>query len=491
MRDRSGYSILRWVSFALIFAAVLLTGIQLARYSRLRTNLPPGMVIADVPVGGMDHIRAAERLIQVYGMPIEVYYGEDVIQIRPALVGFEINLESMLVAADTQRITRPFWSAFVDYLFNRLPTPIEVPLVADISEARMRDYLANEIAPRYDTPPSIAMPIPGTVNFEEGIHGRSLDIDRAVTLISDALNSPTNRTVRLSYNKVDPARPSLKNLQILVQQIIDVSGFDGIVEMYLFDLQRQEELFFAYQDGESLQPGIAFTAASTVKIPIMTSVFRRIEDPHPQDVIQLMESMIELSQNDPADQLMRRVLDVNLGPLLVTEDLRSLGFENSFLAGMFYPGAPLLVRIDTPANQRTDVFTDPDTYNQTTSVEIGMLLNDIYQCAEMGNSTFAAVFPGEITQEECQMMLTYLGRNKIGVLLQAGLPDGTRFAHKHGWIQGYDGVIHHMSDAGIVYTPGGDFIIAIYLYHPVQIVFDPINRLVADIGTAIYNYFNL
>ena len=88
-------------------------------------------------------------------------------------------------------------------------------------------------------------------------------------------------------------------------------------------------------------------------------------------------------------------------------------------------------------------------------------------------------------------MLTYLARNKIGVLLQAGLPDGTRFAHKHGWLMEYDELIHHMSDAGIVYSPGGNYIITIYLFNENQIVFDTANRFVGDISTAIYNYFNL
>lgn len=476
---------------ALIFAAVLLTVIELARYSRIRTNFPPGMIIADVPVGGMDNIRAAERIVQAYGIPIEVHYADSVIQIKPSVIGFDMNLESMLAAADLQRITQPFWSAYFDYLFNRLDTPIEVPLVAEISEERMRAYLRDEVAIRYDLQPVVAMPVPGTSTFDEGVPGKTLDIDRAVILIEEALRSPTNRIVNLTYQQVAPPRPSYDNLRIQVQQIIDVSGFDGVVELYLLDLETRKELNFAYENGETIQPGISFTAASTMKIPIMASIYKRVEEPVPDQITELIELMIELSQNDPADRLMETLIDPYLGPLQITEDLRKLGLENTFLAGMFYQGAPLLVRIETPANTRSDIFTDPDPYNQTTSSDMGMLLDDIYQCAEKGGGTFAAVFPDEITQQECQLMITYLARNKIGVLLQAGLPDGTRFAHKHGWIQEYDGLIHHMSDAGIVYSPGGNYVITIYLYNQNQVVFDPTNRLVADISQAIYNYFNL
>ena len=376
MKRKSSFSTLRWISMALIFAAVLLTVIQLARYSRIRNNFPPGMVIAGVPVGGMNNVRAAERVVQAYGIPIEVHYADSIIQIKPSVVGFEIELDSMLAAADLQRITQPFWSAFYDYLFNRLDVPIEVPLVADISEDRMRAYLTDELAARYDEPPVVAMPIPGTVNFEEGTPGKSLDIDRAVILIENALNSPSNRTVNLSYKEETPPRPSYDNLKIQVQQIVDVAGFDGIVELYLLDLETRKELSFAYQNGEDLQPEIAFTAASTMKIPIMTSVFKRVKEPVSDQVTEQIELMIELSQNDPADRLMETTMDTYLGPLQVTEDLRQLGLENTFLAGMFYIGAPLLVRVETPANTRADIYTDPDPYNQTTPVDMGMLLDE-------------------------------------------------------------------------------------------------------------------
>ena len=80
------------------------------------------------------------------------------------------------------------------------------------------------------------------------------------------------------------------------------------------------------------------------------------------------------------------------------------------------PGAALLQRFSTPANQRTDIFTDPDVYNQTTALDMGMLLEDIYQCSQNGGGALSAVFPAEITQTECQAMITHLTRNKIAVL---------------------------------------------------------------------------
>ena len=171
--------------------------------------------------------------------------------------------------------------------------------------------------------------------------------------------------------------------------------------------------------------------------------------------------------------------------------MQALGLENTFLAGHFYAGAPLLQRYLTPANQRLDYATDPDVYNQTTTEDMGMLLDDIYQCAQTGGGTFAAVFQGEISQSECQLMITYLTQNKIAVLLQAGLPDGTNFGHKHGWIAEADGLIHSMMDAGIVFSPGSNYVIVVAMYQPTQLIYDVGNLLLAQLSTAIYNYFNI
>lgn len=486
-----GLVVVRGLSIVLIVITVILLVFQLISYSRLRASLPVGSVIGGVPVGGLDRQEAADRLIKTFSVPIEIRYEEAVIQIRPSSIGFELDLESMLTAADQQRINQPFWSGFWDFLWGRFPRPDPIPLRITISEERIKSYLQNEIAVRYDKPASDAIPIPGSTQFQPGEPGTNLDVERATILIKDALISPTNRVVNLTYSLIEPSRPSFANLEVLLKQVLDSTEFDGITELYLLDLQNGQELNFAYQDGEDLRPNIAFTAASTMKIPIMISVFNRADDPVSNDVLDQIQLMIERSENDPADRLMENALEGNLGPLLVTEDLEELGLENSFLAGYFYPGAPLLRRIETPANRRSDINTNPDIYNQTTSAEMGMLLSDIYHCATKDGGALKAVFEGQITQSECQLMIDYLLLNRIGVLIQAGVPEGTQVAHKHGWITEIDGLIHTISDAGIVYTPGGNYVLVIFMYQPVQLIFDTANYVMAELSSAIYNYYNI
>ncbi|KAA3643551.1 MAG: hypothetical protein DWQ07_23895 [Chloroflexi bacterium] len=477
----------------LILVAIVLLTIQLAAYSRQRANYPAGMRIAGIPVGEMDRQGAAERLLEVYSLPIELVYEDQVILLNPAVVGFEADIESMLAAADLEREGGSFWTGFWNDLWGGQSSAQDVPLTASFSENLLRSYLENEIGLRYNKQPQPAQPIPGTVNFTAGIPGTAIDLDSAVLQIEQAMQSPVNRSVSLPLSSsVASARPSFNNLEILLKQTIDLTGFDGITGVYFLDLQTAEELHFIYQNGQdiSTQPDLAFTAASMIKLPIMVSVYKRVGDNPNEEVVRLLSTMIEQSGNEPSDWLMQQVIDPNIGPLVVTEDLQALGLENTFLAGFFGLGSPLLARYETPANLRTDVSTDPDVYNQTTLTDMGMLLADVYQCAETGGGTFAAVFPGELTQAECQQMIELLSTPRTAVLLEASAPSGTRIAHKHGWVTNVNGVINTIGDAGIIYSPNGDYAVVIFTYHPVQLVWEPVSVMMRDVSRAVYNYFN-
>jgi len=476
----------------LILGAVILAVLQLVRFSRIRAIFPQGMTIAGIPVGGLDRQGSAQRLLEAYSVPIEVRYGDNPIQIAPSVVGFELDLESMLAAADMERSQQPFWVDFWNFLWGRTTPPADIPLRASYSEVRLRQYFTEEIAARYDKPPTAPIPAVGTVNFQPGTQGTSLDLDHTVALVEGALRSTSQRVVELPLERTQPPRPSFQNLEILLKQTIDLAEFDGLTGLYLLDLQNQEEVHFAYRLGEDYPtaPDVAFTAASIIKIPIMVSVFRRLGETPDVETTRLLEEMIEKSGNDPADWVMERVIQDTLAPLEVTKDMQALGLENTFLAGYFAPGSPLLQAYQTPANTRTDIDTDPDIYNQTTPSDMGMLLEDIYQCNQTGGSALAAVFSDEISQAECQTMITYLTKNKLGSLIEGGVPDGTRVAHKHGWVT-YFGIINTIGDAGIVYSPGGNYVLVIFLYRAEQLVWDPAAALIADLSRAVYNYYNL
>ncbi len=492
MASRTWMYLLRGTSLGLIIASISLTFLQWIQYQKLMQNFPPDQTIAGVPVGGIDRRTAADRLRQAYGTPIEIHYGKSTIQVLPQDLGFQLDIDAMISAAGTQQDTLAKLTGFWKYLWHQSDLKIasEIPLRASVDKAAIQNYLMDVIASRYTTPPIPPQPALESLSWTAGQPGVSFDVQRAIADIENALFTLDQRKVTLFLVQEPPPPPDPEKLQLFLQTIIDRAAFDGLVEIYLSNLQSGEKLHFAYQTGKNPPADIAFTAASTIKIPIMVSVFRRLEPPIRDDTQALLNLMISESKNEASDKLMETVINPARGPLMVTEDMRALGLKNTFLAGYFYMGAPLLERYQTPANSRTDIDLKPDIYNQTTPAEMGTLLEAIYQCAENNTGSLVETFKGEITQDECRKMIDLLISDKLPYLITAGLPEGTRIGHKHGWIEEADGLLHTMSDAAIVYTQGGNYVLTIYMYHPEHLIFDQGNQLMANLSTVIYNYFN-
>lgn len=486
--------ILSWVAMALLLMAAILSIFQLVRYSRVRAAFPRGLRVAGVPVGGLSYEAAANRLVQVYLSPINLIYNDAVIQVRPAVLGYDLKLDNMLALADRFRTAEPFWNGFWRYLWNRPISEHEVPLQSIKDDDRVKSFLENEIAPRYNEPASPPMPIPGEAGFYSASPGTNIDYAISIQRINDALNSATNRTARLEITPSRAQRPSLAMLDYMVKGIIDASQFDGLVEFYMKNLKTGEVMNFTYSklDIEPVPVGVAYSSWSTIKIPVLISIFDRLQEPYSPEILKLIEQMMDQSSNESTDALTKQVIERNLGPLLVTEDIQKMGLVNTFWSGYFTPGAPLLQTIRTPANQRADYVTDPDRYAQTTPEDMGVLLEEIYYCSTNYGGSIPIVFGGSVTQAECRLMIDYLSKNKIGVLIQAGVPEGTTVAHKHGWAYEYqDGYIHTIADSAIVYTPSAEYVLSIFMYHPVQAIFPVANELFANLSSAVYNYYNI
>jgi hypothetical protein len=486
---RSSGSIVRWFSVAALLTAVALLFVELVAYSRQRASFPRDLQVAGVPVGGLTPEAAGQRLVQVYGAPLEMVYQASIFFISPSAMGFTLDLDTMLASADLYRTEGPFWPGFWAFLWKRAGPSYTVPLKAEYSQSQLRAVLAD-IAARYDQPGAPPQPIPGTTNFTGGTPGTVLNQAQAEERVANALRSPDQRKITLPLNSGRISAPPMNTLQIMIQQLLQVGDFDGLLDLYLLDLRQENELHMLTLAGQDLEstPDVAFSAASLAKIGIMVGVYRYLGSDLDPEAARWLEEMITLSGNDPSDWLMERI-DEARGPLMVTDALHQLGLESTFLAGYYRPGSPVLRAYTTPANQRTDISTRPDVYIQTTPTDIGSLLADIYRCTQ-GGGTLRVVFPEQFSPEVCARMLDVLSRNKIGVLIEAGVPDGTRVAHKHGWTEESLG-LGALSDAGVVFTPGGDYVLAVFLWKEGGMVWERDSRVVADISRAVYNYFNL
>ncbi len=167
--------------------------------------------------------------------------------------------------------------------------------------------------------------------------------------------------------------------------------------------------------------------------------------------------------------------------------MHRLGMVNSFMAIPYdataVPSRPSTYT--TPANANPTIDTRPDPSMQTTAEDIGGLLAMLYYCAK-GEGGLLAVYPGEITQEECQAIVDLMVQNVEGNLIRFGVPDGVPVSHKHGWS------FNEHGDAGIVYSPGGDYVIYTLLAQPDSdwLSSDYSFPILREIARAAYNYFN-
>jgi len=487
-------------AIACLAISILLAYRQLILYRSAMETLPPGSTIAGLPVGGLTPSQAGQRLVQAYTLtPVEIQINSNDavhaepsrIHIDPLSAGQRLDIQRMLEQVAKEQSKTSSLDGFWNYLWNHPPGPMDIPLSCSVDEETLAQYLEKELLIRYEQMPSRAQPVPGDVIYVPGKAGQVINIDQAISSIEQALCSLSPRTVEVFLQTTEALPPDPSLLQPVIDALIQGSGFDGVIELYFQDLQRGDQFTTAFNKGQIIRPGIAFTAASTIKIPVMVSIYHRLDGIMPDGLRQQMEQMIDLSDNSSTDEVMQQVLDVNLGPLQVTEDMQALGLQNTFLAGYFYQGAPLLQLFTTPANQRADISTDPDIYNQTSAADMGFLLADIQQCASDGSGPIITTFSSRVSQGECQEMIDLLSKNKKGVLLEAGLPEGVHIARKYGWVTDpADGLMHSASDAALVFTPGGNFVLTAYLYHPDQLQWDPAQRLVARLATAVNNYFN-
>ncbi len=486
---RKKSSSLRWLPliFGVFFliSALIISLVDFVNFQKPLSAIPYGVSVEGIPLGGLDRSQAAARLTEAFSVPIELRYNEARLQFSPAELGFIPDYAATLAQIDSHLPGRS-WLA---HLWGKTPSAsaVDLPLIAEVNLTQIQSLLEQTFPLRYDQPATATVPILYSTNYQPGHSGLALNSAAdAARQIRSALLSPNQRVVTLDVRQT-PALPlDSANLEIFLKQTIKLEKFGGLIEIYLRDLKTGKTMHIAQRANRDVAPDVAYSAASTIKIPIMLSTMRRLEEPLPAQATNWMYQMIAESLNPPADGLMKAYMDNNTGPLMVTADLRELGYQNTFLAGFFDPGSPLLERISTPANQRTDIFLDPDFYNQTVPSEAGDLLWRIYRCANQNE----LIFNGQVTASECQQMLTYLLENRIHALIEAGLPPEGHAAHKHGWTNDLDGLIHTISDSGVIYTPGGDYVLVIFAYTEQQFLYDTANQLFAKLSQSIYNAYN-
>jgi len=272
----------------------------------------------------------------------------------------------------------------------------------------------------------------------------------------------------------------------LLMQNEFVPGTERQASVFILDLSTQQSV--------SLNPNIAYSAVSMMKIPVIVSFYRKLTGQPTRDQAKALGEMMVCSENSNSNILLRFMGngDENVGAQYVTSTMQTLGLKNTFLARAFYVGpvdatpTPLPQPI-TPIKTNADqVSTEPDQYNQSTPADLGWLLSSIYQCAVDGSGPIATAFNGDVTMQECRHIVNAMRADKIGALIEAGVPQNASVvvAHKHGWGDDTHG------DAGLISTAGGDYVLVAMLHNQTWLKSDESFPLIAEISRMTYNTFN-
>ncbi len=494
--------VLEILSSLLLLGAIILGMLELVEYSSTKDDLPTDLTIAGIPVGGLSEADVQIRLEEIYAdQPVQLSYLGSPIVLDPVEVGFRLNTEAMLAEARAQSTQQQdFWAGFWNYLGRRPVAAVTVPLSAELIESNVRDYLQS-LKERYETQPGDAGFDLGTLTFRSGQWGQSLDVDAAVPLVTAALlqPEPVNRRVDLPTLQVGGAEGGMDTLRQAILDLMASRGFvyngdETLASVYIMDLATGEEI--------GILEDVRYNGVSTIKIPIMINLFKQKLVMDQESAYLLTESI--LCSNNASSNWLMQIAGGTGGDILEPEaqlrnglnqvscSAQELGAEHTYISAPLYVAdrtyewEAAVCRPQTAGN--SDYVAANDPYSQTTAEDMGMLLTQIYDCANNG-SGLMALYPDDITQTECQQMLEVLSGNRIGRLIELGVPEGTRVAHKNGW-----GPPGTSADAGIVFSPGGDYVIVMYTW---ELDKDGNNlptlqawELIENVSRLTYNYFN-
>lgn len=285
---------------------------------------------------------------------------------------------------------------------------------------------------------------------------------------------------------VSPAFAALGDLLwngILARSFIPETSQFGA--LYLQDLQTGEAITYGNE--------FAFSGTSINKVAILLAYFGVLDGtPNFAEARDIANTMI-CSENVATNRLLEYVGqgDMLLGADVTTAYLRQLGIERTFITAPYDTTTPLATSTpmprppEIPQTDADQERANPNPTNQMTVEEMGWLLSNVYECAYNERGPLLDQFNGAFTPQECRKMLYVMGENTVDGLLKAGVPDWVRVSHKHGWVEDTHG------NAGVFFTPGGDYVMVMMLHKPEFLSFtlESLPTL-AETSRTVYNYYN-
>ena len=461
------------VLLILVLVALALLSLPYIRYRRTAGIVPAWVRIGGLEVHGATESEAVLSLTKGLDEPLELFHGDKRLVLRPETVGFQVDAYAMLKEAQALDLPNHLVRYLVEASLERSPRTLEVPLRFSYNDVALETWLDETIA-AYDRAAGAPVPVLETLTLAPGKPGLTTDRAGAKTAILAALANASNRTVRLPVAEAPPLPISVEALGTLMQARLD--EFPGIGSVWLHHLPTGDEI--------AINADVAYAGTSTLKIPILIQVYRKLDAPPGIDTTKIISETMTYSGNFTANLMLGMIGDGNwdAGVAEMNRSFKALGMKNTFMATPYDRKLAVDPRIVTEANQRTDLNTQPDPYMQTTPRDIGSSLQMLVACSE-GGGTLIAAYGDKFTREQCQQALYYMSFNEMEELLVGGLPEGAKAVHKHGYVPDTHG------DVAAIWGPAGPYILTVFLYRPIWLEWHYSNPTMQDLAKASWNVF--
>lgn len=434
--------------------------------------------VGGVDIGGLTPEAAREKLgglLADAAQPLELHVGSETTRLAPDDFGLMIDADALLAEA------------------QQASAGTEIALQPVFDETRLRAALEafdQEVA----TPPTITV-LTSTDEISRSFAvrpGTRIDTDQALEEITARLRAPmASRSISLTLvsDTTTDVRPTPAQLQEQAEALAE--EWDGVVGLYVYDLDQDQVV-------ASLNENTVFSGASVMKVPILLHAYANLDTFDEQEQEWINKMIIE-SDNLAANGVLASSIggagtdDALTGVLDMTDMLRELGLEHTYQY-IPYEAYDYLVKVrkvkiqSGPKVEGPEPYTDADPVVRTTPAEMSQVFLWIEECSQ-GRGVLLETYPETLSKARCQEMIDLLEKNGDKTRMVAGFPAGTKVAHKSGWIEDMQ------SDVGLVQSPGGDFLLAVYVYTEIipgktYLKDEVAAPVLADFARLVYSYYN-
>ena len=286
-------------------------------------------------------------------------------------------------------------------------------------------------------------------------------------LIVCAVNSKT--TFLFAQTRLEQAKPQ-------IEKLISAGGAE-VVGVAVYDTQTKQTLL--------LNERVSLHAASTMKLPVMMEIFRLVQEKRlrldePLEVKNKFYSIVDgseyrLGKDDDSDEEVYRRIGQKMTVLELMEHMItwSSNLATNLLIERVTPEKVMALMRSLGASdiQVLRGVEDGKAFragknNTTTAYDLMLLLKLIAE------NKFQS-------KKACEKIVEILAAQHFNDGIPAGVPAGTRVAHKTGEIT------NHTHDAGIVYPPDGKPYVIVVLTKGIADQKQS-NKLIAEISRTVY-----